>query len=54
MPNEKISKTGEFWMTYAKMFGLIRLIQHVGEINFDALYSFALFQVTLIFFMENH
>ena len=48
MSNEKISKTGQFWMTYAKFFGLIQLIQHVAEINFDALYSFALFEVTLM------
>ena len=54
MPNEKISKTAQFWMTYAKFFGLIQLIQHVAEINFDALYSFALFEVTPIFFMANH
>ena len=41
-------------MTYAKIVGLIQLMQHAIKINDTALYSFALFEVTSIFFMTNH
>ena len=43
----------QFWMTYAKIVGLIQLLQRAIKIN-TALYSFALFEVTSIFFMTNH
>ena len=39
--NEKMGKTAQFWMTYAKIIGLIQLMQHAIKIN-DT------------FFMTNH
>ena len=41
-------------MTYAKIVGLIQLMQRAIKINDTALYSFALFEVIPIFFMTNH
>ena len=41
-------------MTYAKIVGLIQLMQRAIKINDTALYSFAHFEVTSIFFMTNH
>ena len=52
--NGKMSKTAQFWMTYAKIVGLIQLLQRAIKINDTALYSFVLFEVTSIFFMTNH
>ena len=52
--NGKMGKTEQFWMTYAKIVGLIQLLQHAIKINNTVLYSFALFEVTSIFFMTNH
>ena len=52
--NGKIGKTGQFRMTSAKIVGLIQLMQRVVRINDKALYLFALFEVTSIFFMTNH
>ena len=52
--NGKIGKTAQFSMTYVKIVGIIQLMQHAIKINDTALYSFALFEVTSIFFMTNH
>ena len=52
--NGKMGKTAQFWMTYAKIVGLIQLMQRAIKINDTALNSFALFEVTSIFFMSNH
>ena len=52
--NGKMGKTAQFWMTYAKIVGLIQLMQRAIKINDTALYSFAFFEVTYIFFMTNH
>ena len=52
--NGKMGKTAQFWMTYAKIVGLIQLMQYAIKINDTALYSFALVEVTYIFFMTNH
>ena len=52
--NEKMGKTAQFWMTYAKIVGLIQLMQCAIKVNDTALNSFALFEVTSIFFMSNH
>ena len=52
--NGKMGKTAQFWMTYAKIVGLIQLMQCAIKINDTALYSFALVEVTYIFFMKNH
>ena len=52
--NRKMDNTVEFWMTYAKIVGLIQLMQRAIKINDTALYSFALFEVIPIFFMTNH
>ena len=52
--NGKMGKTAQFWMTYAKIVGLIQLMQRAIKINDTALYSFALAEVTYIFFMTNH
>ena len=52
--NGKMGKTAQFWMTYAKIVGLIQLRQCAIKINDIALYSFALFEVTSIFFTTNH
>ena len=52
--NGKIAKTALFSMTYVKTVGIIQLMQHAIKINDTALYSFALFEVTSIFFMTNH
>ena len=52
--NRKMDNTVEFWMTYAKIVGLIQLMQRAIKINDTALYSFAFFEVTYIFFMTNH
>ena len=49
-----MGKTAQFWMTYANIFGIIKLMQLAVKINNIALYSFALFEVTTIFFMTNH
>ena len=50
----KIDETTQFWMTYAKVVGLIQLMQHAVEINNTALYPFTFFEVTFILFMTNH
>ena len=52
--NGKMGKTAQLWMTYAKIVGLIQLMQRAIKINDTALYSFAFFEVTYIFFMTNH
>ena len=52
--NGKMGKTAQFWMTYAKIVGLIQSMQHSIKINDTVLYLFALFEVTYIFFMTNH
>ena len=52
--NGKIDKTVQFWIPCVKIVGLIQLMQHAIKINDTALYSFALFEVTSIFFMTNH
>ena len=52
--NGKMGKAAQFWMTYAKIVGLIQLMQRAIKINDTALYSFALFEVIPIFFMTNH
>ena len=52
--NGKMGKTAQFWMTYAEIVGLIQLMQCAIKINDIALYSFALFEVTSIFFTTNH
>ena len=52
--NGKMGKTAQFWMTHAKIVGLIQLMQRAIKINDTALYSFALVEVTYIFFMTNH
>ena len=52
--NGKISKTGQFRMTCAKIVELIQLMQHAVRLNDKALYLFALFELTSIFFMTNH
>ena len=52
--NGKMAETAQFWMNYAKIVGLIQLMQRAIKINDTALYSFALFEVTSIFFMINH
>ena len=52
--NGKMGKTAQFWMTYAEIVGLIQLMQCAIKINDIALYSFALFEVTSIFFTANH
>ena len=52
--NGKMGETAQFWMTYAKIVGLIQLMQRAIKINDTALNSFALFEVTSIFFMSNH
>ena len=41
-------------MTYAKIVGLIQLMQRAIKKNGTALYLLALFDVTSIFFMTNH
>ena len=51
--NGKMGKTAQFWMTYAKIVGLIQLMQRAIKINDTAPYSFMLFEVTSIFFMTN-
>ena len=38
--NGKMDNTVEFWMTYAKIVGLIQLMQCAIKINDTALYSF--------------
>ena len=38
--NRKMDDTVEFWMTYAKIVGLIQLMQRAIKINDTALYSF--------------
>ena len=38
--NAKMDNTVEFWMTYAKIVGLIQLMQCAIKINDTALYSF--------------
>ena len=38
--NRKMDNTVEFWMTYAKIVGLIQLMQRAIKINDTALYSF--------------
>ena len=38
--NGKMDNTVEFWMTYAKIVGLIQLMQRAIKINDTALYSF--------------
>ena len=52
--NAKMDKTVQFWIPYVKIVGLIQLMQHAIKMNDTALYSFALFEVTSIFFMTNH
>ena len=52
--NRKMAQNAQFLMTYAKIFGLIQLMQHAVKINDLALYSFAHFEVTSVFFMTNH
>ena len=52
--NGKMGETAQFWMTYAKIVGLIQLMQRAIKINDTALNSFALFEVTSMFFMSNH
>ena len=49
-----MGKIVQFWMTYAKIVGLIQLTQCAIKINDTELHSFALFEVTSIFFMTNH
>ena len=49
-----MGKIVQFWMTYAKIVGLIQLTQCAIKINYTELHSFALFEVTSIFFMTNH
>ena len=52
--NEKMGKTVQFWMTYAKILWLIQLMHCAIKINDTALYSFALIEATNIFFLTNH
>ena len=52
--NGKIGKIEKFWMNFAKIRWLIQLMQGSVRINVTALYSFALFKETSIFFMTNH
>ena len=52
--NGKMDKSAQFWMTYAKIFGLIQSMQRAIKINDTALYSLALSEVIYIFFMTNH
>ena len=52
--NGKMDKSAQFWMTHAKIVGLIQSMQRAIKINDTALYSFALSEVTCIFFMTNH
>ena len=52
--NGKMGKTAQLWMTYAKIVGLIQLMQRAIKINDTALSSFALFEVTYIFFMTKY
>ena len=40
--NGKMGETAQFWMNYAKIVGLIQLMQRAIKINDTALYSFAL------------
>ena len=40
--NGKMDETAQFWMNYAKIVGLIELMQRAIKINDTALYSFAL------------
>ena len=52
--NGKMSKTVQFCKIYAYIAGLIQLMQHAVRIYGTELYSFALFEVTSIFFMANN
>ena len=52
--NGKMGKIMQFWMTYVKIVGLIPLTQCAIKINDTELHSFALFEVTSVFFMTNY
>ena len=47
-------KTAQYWMQYVKIIDLAMVLQRSIKNNDPVLFSYALFELTPIFFMTNH